>query len=133
MLAKDRTRPMGVPLIVADDGQPASEREQRNVVLSHVFLAGHNIEYNSQSRLLKLAGEEITPEAWLELRFRVDSLLMHAGVFAKGQDVAKGKSSSFLTNNHVAIHKLPRGRLKKAPWWLKWLFDAVVTKEELGG
>jgi len=42
----------------------------------------------------------------------------------------EGKSSSFLTNNTTAILKQDRGKLKKPPWWLRWLYSAVVTREE---
>jgi len=41
-------------------------------------------------------------------------------------------SSPFLRENLGPILSFRRGRLKKAPWWLRWLFHGVVTRERYG-
>jgi hypothetical protein len=38
-------------------------------------------------------------------------------------------SAEFILENHKGLNEMTRGKLKKAPWWLRWLFDAIVTKE----
>ena len=42
----------------------------------------------------------------------------------------RASTSPFLQVNVDAIMKHRRGKLKKPPWWLGWLYSAVVTREE---
>ena len=42
----------------------------------------------------------------------------------------RASTSPFLQVNVDAIMKHQRGKLKKPPWWLGWLYSAVVTREE---
>ena len=41
-------------------------------------------------------------------------------------------SSPFFQVNIDAILKHQVGLMKKSPWWLRWLYSAVVTKERHG-
>ena len=42
----------------------------------------------------------------------------------------RASTSPFLQVNVDAIMKHKRGKLRKPPWWLGWLYSAVVTREE---
>ena len=42
----------------------------------------------------------------------------------------RASTSPFLQVNVDAIMKHQRGKIKKPPWWLGWLYSAVVTREE---
>ena len=42
-------------------------------------------------------------------------------------------SSPFFQVNVDAILKHQEGKLKKPPWWLRWFYSAVVTKEKYHG
>ena len=42
-------------------------------------------------------------------------------------------TSAFLQANIKAIIKHSQGFMKTPPWWLRWLYSAVVTKEQYRG
>ena len=45
------------------------------------------------------------------------------------QGPVRDSSSPFLQANVDAILKHQLGSMRKPPWWLRWLYSAVVTKE----
>jgi len=100
------------------------------LTLHSLVIGSGNVSFNEGN--VYLAGTEYTPSKWLELRRRVDKVLIERGQI---EEVAppkapwEGKSSSFLTNNTMAIVTHDRGVFKRPPWWLRWLYSAVVTKD----
>ena len=50
-----------------------------------------------------------------------------------GPSPARESSSPFLQANVDAILKHQAGVMRKPPWWLRWLYSAVVTKEKYHG
>lgn len=105
-----------------------------HIQLNGHVIGGEPIAYTHSTQTLHIADEDWPIERWLATVRRVQGVLEHAGVAeparARGQDPNHG-SSTFLSANVRAIISRERGRLRPAPWWLGWLFDAVVTKEEL--
>ena len=99
-------------------------------VFKHVLVGGEPIRIEGST--LHMAGEEYNPQAWLDLRRRIDQAYFRGGFLEEvGPPKApwEGQSSSFLTNNTMAIVNHDRGKFQSAPWWLRWLYSAVVTKE----
>jgi len=43
-----------------------------------------------------------------------------------------GKSSKFFTRNWRALVDQKEGTWKKPPWFLRWIYSAVITKETHG-
>lgn len=124
-----------------------------SVRLNDVVVGGKPVEYNISTGTLSLAGDEIPLDGWLETRRRIDMIIKRTVTPAKWKEL-RGKlawlgkrdrlppelrdyeapsqhqaASSFLTDNLDEINKLQHGKLRPAPWYLRWLYDAVVTKE----
>jgi len=110
----------------------ATKVRPRKVGLNHVKLCP---EYDEESRWIKIAGETFDVWEWREFVYRIDSLFIADGQLEKVTP-AKGEwdgfSSHFLTRNFRVISKQRVGTMKKAPWWLRWLYSSVITKEEHG-
>ena len=100
------------------------------LTLTHVKIGDECVVFEDE--LIRIAGSDYTPKQWLELRSRIDRVLVNRGLIEEvGPPKApwEGNSSSFLTNNTMAIVNHDRGKFQSAPWWLQWLYSAVVTKE----
>ena len=116
---------MGVRLV-----KGAPSLESGKLVLNSVKVGDGNVSFEGSN--VYLAGTEYTPQGWLELRRRVDKVLIDRGQIeevAPPQAPWEGNSSSFLTNNTMPILEHKRGYFNRPPWWLRWLYSAVVTKE----
>lgn len=124
--------------------------------LRNTQVGGKLVGFTKSTSTLQLAGEDVPVEEWLEIRRRIDVILKRELTPADWQALrekmawlgkkdrlpkelrdyeapqATRRASSFLGNNIDAINGLERGKLRKAPVWLRWLFDSVVTKEEYG-
>ena len=123
--------------------------------LTELVVGEMPVAFNGATGVLSLDAKELTVEAWLELRRRVDLIMKHEvpparwqeikeemaridklsrlpGVMREHQAQPTFTTSNFLGENFLAINELKRGRLKRAPKWLRWAFDAVVTKEGYG-
>ena len=112
---------------------PAAPPKSGKIVLTHVEVGGQNVSFEKEC--LHLGGKDYSPKEWLELRRRIDSVFVDRRLIEEvGPPMApwEGKSSSFLTNNTMAIVEHDRGEFKRPPWWLRWLYSAVVTKERHG-
>ena len=108
--------------------------ESGKLVLHNLVVGSGNVSFNESN--VYLNGTEYTPERWLELRRRIDKVLIDRGQIeevAPPQAPWEGKSSSFLTNNTMPILEHKTGYFKSPPWWLRWLYSAVVTKERYHG
>jgi hypothetical protein len=122
-------RYMGVRLIT--DAPPLKSGK---LVLNSMKVGDGNVSFEGSN--VYLAGTEYTPQEWLELRRRVDKVLVDRGQI---EEVAppkapwEGSSSSFLSNNTMPIVEHKEGYFKQPPWWLRWLYSAVVTKEKYRG
>ena len=117
----------GVKLVKDPELIPSQFRTQ---TFKHVLVGDDPIKMDGST--LHMAGKDYTPEGWLELRRRIDHAYFRGGYLEEvGPPKApwEGRSSSFLTNNTMAIVSHDRGRLQNPPWWLRWLYSAVVTKE----
>ena len=105
------------------------------IKLTHVLVGEEPVEYNGVSHKATLSGTEFDAWDWLELRHRVDELFIRDGRLEKVSP-PKGEwdsaSSRFLTRNWRAIVKQRVGTMKRSPWWLRWLYSAVITKEDHG-
>jgi len=98
-------------------------------------VGGERAGYNNETHKLFLGGNDYDVYEWLELRHRFDSMFERDGQLervapAKGE--YDGQSSQFLTRNWRPIIKQKSGTWKQPPWWLKWLYSAVITKETHG-
>ena len=108
--------------------------ESGKLVLNSLVIGSGSVSF--QGSTVYLAGTEYTPEQWLELRRRVDKVLIERGQLEEVSPPKapwEGESSSFLTNNTMPILDHKEGYFKQPPWWLKWLYSAVVTKEKYRG
>ena len=122
------------------------------VRFNDLLMNGVPVEYNASTGTLILAGEEYTIERWLETRRRIDMVLKRTLNQADWKELREklawlGKrdrlpqelrdyeqpasvgGGSFLERNLEAISRQREGTLKRAPWWLRWAFPMVVTKE----
>ncbi len=104
--------------------------------LTHYQLAGENIGVDTVEKALKIGGEPVTPERWVEIVAKVQRVMEHEGwVEKKGKfDNAsskwEGASSNFMANNIRSIIERTRGYIKDAPFWLRPFYSGVVTKEQ---
>ena len=99
--------------------------------LPRLPVGGEPVGFTKSTGTVHLAGDDMTIEQWREVSRRIELLIDRDGAKQKERSRDPGSgASSFLTKNVQAIHKMPRGYLKKAPWWLRWLIDGIVTKEE---
>ena len=108
--------------------------ESGKLVLNSLVIGNSNVSFEDSN--VYLAGTEYTPEKWLELRRRVDKVLIERGQLEEitpPKAPWEGESSSFLTNNTMPIIEHKEGYFKRPPWWLRWLYSAVVTKEKYRG
>ena len=122
----------GVAIEVVEDAVILPDKMD-HFELRSVSLGGKRVGYTRSTRTLHLAGDDVTPEGWVTLRTRVDKILRRAGVIKEAPNPARGVSSNFLSVNHEQIQVFKRGVLKRAPFWLRWLFEGVVTKESYDG
>lgn len=103
--------------------------------LTKVLVGGESLAFNGQTRKLVLAGTEYDVYEWLELRHRIDLFYEQDGQLQKVQPEKSdwdSNSSQFISRNlrAVAAHRV--GTWKKPPWWLRWLYSAVISKEIYG-
>ena len=113
---------------------PAALPKLGKIVLTHVEVGGQNVSFEKEC--LHLGGKDYSPKEWLELRRRIDSVFVDRRLIEEvGPPKApwEGRSSSFLTNNTMAILNHKKGFFKTPPLWLRWLYSAVVTKEQYHG
>ena len=129
MLVRDKMRPIGVLLEVVED--PQARRDKLDAFGLTVSDGMPSVAFTRSTLTLRIGGRDCSAQEWIDYRGKVDSLLLHEGVVKKVPEPNRGRSSDFLSVNVERIVGMKRGRLKPAPWWLRWLFDAVVSKEEL--
>ncbi len=99
------------------------------VGLNHVKLKP---EYNEETRKVQISEESFDVWEWREFVHRIDSLFIEDGQLEKVSPPKgewDGMSSHFLTRNFRAISRQKVGTMKRPPWWLRWLYSAVITKE----
>lgn len=73
----------------------------------------------------------VSASGWAALNKRVEAVLRRKGLIKPPGSAPAPVANSFVIANIQQINKTKRGRLKKAPWPLSFLYDSVVTKEEL--
>ncbi len=96
----------------------------------------HRIEPNvsihvSEGKIYFSSNQQTVPE-WNSWTEKVDKTLEHYGLKAKPVSPTGTKSYGghpFLVKNLKAINSHKRGYIKRPPWFLRWCFDGVVTKE----
>lgn len=116
--------------VVANPVRPAG-RVMR-ISLTHVLVGGQPVVFNGETNRLTIAGQEFDLIQWMELRRRIDLVYQRAGLLEKvapAKSDVEGRSSSFLTRNWRPITDQQSGTWRKPPWWLRWLYSAVITKE----
>jgi hypothetical protein len=104
--------------------------------LRNFKVGGQEFGITKSTKTLHIAGDDWSVEKWHDLVDRVHIALTRDGlvngVSSKGK-LARDPSfgmSTFLSNNVGQIHRQKRGFLKRAPIWLRWLYESVVTKED---
>lgn len=105
------------------------------IEFTHVQVGGQNVGFDPADGTLTIAGEDWTPERWLTLVDKIGKSLIRGGFQeAPQRRDPNARTSQFLTANLDAIAALPRGYIRRVPWWLFFLkpfLGAVVTKERL--
>jgi hypothetical protein len=114
---------------------PEPPQTRKQVQQFGMIVGGEPVAYNNEVHKLTIAGTEYDAYEWLELRHRIDQILERDGQIervspAKGE--WDGSSTQFLTRNWRSVAKHHVGTWKRPPWWLRWLYSAVITKEEHG-
>jgi hypothetical protein len=115
----------------------AEETGYDKLSLNKLMVGGEPIGITRSTQLLDIAGEEWTLERWQDAVDRVNSMLIQERWIedpsknVKSTDINAG-SSSFLSNNVTEILIRTRGKIKRAPFWVRWAYDSVITKESLG-
>lgn len=113
---------------------PSKEKPSR-IGLTHLNIGGSPVVYNEETRKMEFGGESFDVWQWLELRHRLDLVYIRDRVLEKVSPPRgnwDGTSSHFLTRNFRAISKQLVGTMKRAPWWLRWRYSSVITKESHG-
>ena len=103
------------------------------ITLNNVKVGNIPLSFDEKAGILNLAGDEITIDEWREIERRIETLVTGRAGLRKKKNMAPPVFSNFVTANLPFINKSNRGRMKKAPFWLKPFYTAVVTKEELHG
>lgn len=117
--------------------QPAGSMQvhPRRVALPRLNVGGSAVIYDEQAHKVELGGEAFDVWDWRELAHRLDLMFIRDGQLEKVSPPRgewDGMSSHFLTRNFRAISNQKVGTMKKAPWWLRWLYSTVITREEHG-
>jgi len=103
--------------------------------LNKVIVGGKPVGFTTPTGTLHLAGDDLTLEQWQEIERRINLFFERAGLIKsprknRASDPAHG-TSSFLSRNLKQILARDKGLLKDPPFWLRWLYSGVVTKENL--
>ena len=97
-----------------------------------LLVGGEPVAFTRSTATLRIGGRDYTIEEWKEVTRQIG--LLHdrksERKAAHGRDPNHG-SSSFLTANLNEIHRRQRGMIQDSPWWLRWLYGGVITKEVL--
>ncbi len=67
---------------------------------------------------------------WRNVRDRIDKVLSRKHPEAN-KATPNPRGSLFIIQNLKSLNAISRGHIKKAPWWCRWLFDFVITKDKL--
>ena len=117
-------------------------------------LDGKPVVYNSATGTVTLGEQEMTIDEWLEFRRRIDLIVKRLMSRTQWQETKEKMATldknsrlpttmrehqtrssypagNFFVANLEPINRQKRGRMKRAPWYLRWFYDAVVTKEAL--
>ena len=103
--------------------------------MTHCDVGGSPLVFDSLKMHLEMGGSDYDVYQWKALENRINLVLEHAGLLQKVKPASgewDGKSSKFLTRNWRSLVDQREGTWKKPPWWLRWLYSAVITKEEYG-
>ena len=101
------------------------------LVLNRVLIADSPVAFDEEWNV-RVAGQWMTPEEWESIRDRVDAPLMRANRLKKAVGATRSYGSHpFLIGNLRYINAARRGLIKKAPFWLRWLYEGIVTKDDL--
>ena len=102
-------------------------------------IGGQEIGFTVSEKMMHVAGEDITWERWQEIVERADRQAIRGGWKEKPPKFGnaaplEGRGSNFLGENLSQIIEVrERGHIRNAPFWLRWLFDGVITKESYNG
>jgi len=99
--------------------------------LNKVTVGGIPLSFDNETRLLTLGPDKLTVDEYRELERHIDVMITGRLGIRKRERHGIPHISEFVGHNLSFINKSERGRMKKAPFWLRLFFDAVVTKEEL--
>jgi len=87
-------------------------------------------EIDIPTGMLRFDAGEMPASEWAAYSARIQRNLERAQLV----NVPKPKprpslSAQFIAENYSAINAAKRGRMKRAPWWLRLFYDFVVGKE----
>lgn len=120
---------------VKENPEPVPEGIIPRQTLTHVKIGGEPLVFDAVRSRLEMAGLDYDVYQWLELRHRIDTVFERAGLVERVSP-PKGDwdsaSSKFLTRNWRELVDQRVGTWKKPPWWLRWFYSAVISKESYG-
>ena len=106
------------------------------IELNNVVIGGYPVAFEGDGDIttVELSGTTFDAAQWHRVKERIDKVFVRAGLGPVKDEQAKPRKgsvpSNFFSANHIAIGGMSRGVLQPVPWWLRWKYDAVVTKEE---
>lgn len=109
-----------------------AQHKEKTLVLNRVVMGHEPVAFDPES-CIYIAGEWYTPDQWETLRDRIDKPLLRLGkIEARGGGVRSHGGHPILIHNldYINEHRYT-GRMKKAPWFLRWLYSGIITKEKL--
>lgn len=107
------------------------ESHEEMLVLNRVLVGDSPIAFDVEWNV-RVGGHWMAAEEWEALRDRIDQPLARANKIKKFVGGTRSFGSHpFLTGNLKYINSATRGHIKRAPWWLRWLFEGVVDKSKL--
>jgi len=88
------------------------------------------VEFDGDKGTLTFDAGTMPAVRWVDYADRITKNLIRLGMIAN-PPAAKAVSlaGQFIANNRQTISAAKRGRIKRAPIWLRWYCDSVVTKE----
>lgn len=94
------------------------------------------VTLHKKEQQLEIDGGTMRLNEWLAWSERVTTFLYREEVLPKPENTEAPRShgsAPFLVQNISAMNTFKRGKIKRAPWFLRWLFDGIITKEEYHG
>ncbi|MAH51043.1 hypothetical protein CMI37_34825 [Candidatus Pacearchaeota archaeon] len=106
----------------------------KKLTFGNFFIDHKAVVLDIEEGKVNLAGNWYTPQEWSERARRVTEAMQKHGLLPLEPVMKSTRSHGshpFLIGNLKYINSAKRGHIKKAPWWLRWLYEGVVSKDKL--